>query len=39
MTDLPYDEVIGPWYTFLQTSVIFGLIGGIFGIARTFRNM
>ncbi len=31
--------MVGPWYTFLQTTTLFGFIGAIFGIARTFRNM
>lgn len=32
-----FDEVIGPWFNFIQTSCIFAWIGGIFGIAACFR--
>ncbi len=34
-----YDEIIGPWFTFLETSIIFGMIGAVFGIAFVFRNI
>ena len=34
-----YDEIIGPWFAFLETSIIFGMIGAVFGIAFVFRNI
>lgn len=34
-----YDEIIGPWYTFLQTGTMFGLMGAVFGIAYCFRSV
>lgn len=36
---LKYDEIIGPWFTFLQTSSIFALMGAIFGISYCFRSI
>ncbi|KAL4473797.1 hypothetical protein ABPG74_022661 [Tetrahymena malaccensis] len=36
--DLPYDEILGPWFTFIQTSCLFALIGAVFGVAYTYRN-
>lgn len=38
-TDLPYDEILGPWFTFVQASCLFGLIGAVFGAAYTYRNI
>ena len=32
-----YDEVIGPWFNFLQTATIFGWIGAVFGISYCYR--
>lgn len=34
---LKYDEIIGPWFTFLQTSSMFALMGAVFGISFCFR--
>jgi hypothetical protein len=34
-----YDEVIGPWFNFLQTAALFGWIGAIFGISACYRKM
>jgi hypothetical protein len=34
-----YDEVIGPWFNFLQTASIFGWIGAVFGISACYRSM
>jgi hypothetical protein len=34
-----YDEVIGPWFNFLQTTNMFAWIGAVFGISSCFRNM
>ena len=34
-----YDEVIGPWFTFLQTAAVFGWIGAVFGISLCYRKM
>jgi phosphatidylglycerophosphatase A len=28
-----YDEIIGPWFNFIQTSSLFGWIGAVFGIS------
>lgn len=39
ISKMRYDEIIGPWFTFLQTAVIFGMIGAVFGIAYAFRNI
>ncbi|KRX10571.1 hypothetical protein PPERSA_05391 [Pseudocohnilembus persalinus] len=36
---IPYNQLIGPWYTYLTTTGIFALISGIFAIAHTFRNI
>jgi hypothetical protein len=35
---LKYDEIIGPWYTFLQTDTMFALMGAVFGVALCFRE-
>lgn len=34
-----FDEVVGPWFNFVQTSVVFAWIGGIFGVSATFRKI
>lgn len=34
-----YDEVIGPWFTFLQTAAVFAWIGAVFGISACYRKM
>jgi hypothetical protein len=34
-----FDEVVGPWFNFVQTSTVFAWIGGIFGISATFRKI
>lgn len=34
-----YDEIIGPWFNFTQTSTLFGWIGAVFGISTCFRKM
>lgn len=34
---LRYDEIIGPWFTFLQTATMFALMGAVFGVAFCFR--
>jgi hypothetical protein len=38
-TNYRYDEVIGPWFNFMQTAVLFGWIGAIFGISACYRKM
>lgn len=38
-TDFRYDEVIGPWFNFLQTASIFAWIGAVFGISACYRSM
>lgn len=38
-TSYRYDEVIGPWFNFLQTASLFGWIGAIFGISACYRKM
>lgn len=34
-----YDEVIGPWFNFLQTASNFGWIGAVFGISACYNKM
>lgn len=34
-----YDEVIGPWFNFIQTASVFAWIGAIFGISASFRKI
>lgn len=34
-----FDEVVGPWFNFVQTATVFAWIGGIFGISATFRKI
>jgi hypothetical protein len=34
-----YDEIIGPWFNFTQTSILFGWIGAVFGISEAFRKI
>jgi hypothetical protein len=34
-----FDEVVGPWFNFVQTSTVFGWIGGIFGVSACFRKI
>lgn len=34
-----YDEIIGPWFNFTQTSTLFGWIGAVFGISACFRKI
>lgn len=34
-----YDEIIGPWFSFTQTSTLFAWIGAVFGISVAFRNI
>lgn len=34
-----FDEVVGPWFNFVQTATVFGWIGGIFGISACFRKI
>lgn len=34
-----YDEVIGPWFNFIQTSVLFAWVGAVFGISYCFRKI
>lgn len=34
-----FDEVVGPWFNFVQTATVFGWIGGIFGISACFRRI
>jgi hypothetical protein len=34
-----YDEIIGPWFNFIQTSTLLAWIGGVFGISETFRKI
>lgn len=36
---LKYDQIVGAWYVFLQSAVVFGWIGAIFGIAFCFRSI
>lgn len=39
VSKMRYDEVVGPWFTFMESAIIFGLIGAVFGIAFAFRNI
>jgi len=32
-----FDELIGPWYTMLKSTVLFAICGAIFGTAHCFR--
>lgn len=34
-----YDEVVGPWFNFLQTATLFAWIGAVFGISFCYRKM
>lgn len=34
-----YDEVVGPWFNFLQTATLFAWIGAVFGISHCFSKM
>ena len=34
-----FDEVVGPWFNFVQTASVFAWIGGIFGISASFRKI
>jgi len=36
---IPYNELIGPWFTFLVTTCIYALLAAIFGIAHCFRHI
>lgn len=36
---LRYDEIIGPWFTFLQTATMFALMGAVFGVPFCFRTV
>jgi hypothetical protein len=34
-----YDEVVGPWFNFLQTATLFAWIGAVFGISFCYSKM
>lgn len=34
-----FDEVIGPWFNFIQTSVLEAWVGAVFGIGACFREI
>ena len=34
-----YDEVVGPWFNFLQTATLFAWIGAVFGISFSFNQI
>jgi len=36
---VPYNELIGPWFSFLHSTGIYGLIAGIFAVAHCFRQI
>lgn len=38
-TNYRYDEVVGPWFNFLQTATLFAWIGAVFGISVCFKKM
>ena len=33
-----YDEIVGPWFNFLQTASLFAWIGAVFGASYCFRK-
>ena len=36
---VPYNELVGPWFSYLHSTCLYGLIAGIFAVAHCFRNI
>ena len=37
-SQLPFNELVGPWYTYVQTTCVFALFGALFGVSHNFRH-